>query len=91
MNLDNDPRLENPYILCGQINLWTSPTATTELAVFLNDAMENYRYKDESKAGMYLERKQNDKYRQRMNNIGFQLDDFDNVIQTPTPSEKKKI
>ena len=46
-----DINMENPYLLCGQINMNKSPTSTTELAIFIKDAMKRYRFKDEFRCG----------------------------------------
>ena len=58
-----DPNMEKPYILCGQINLNKSPTATTELAIHINDMLKNYRYMDEYKAGFV--QKKDDNYKKK--------------------------
>ena len=57
---------EIPYILCGQINLFNSPTATTELASYINFAMRNYRYENEISAGLRNDRSIQDNYKRRL-------------------------
>ena len=84
-----DPNMEKPYILCGQINLNKSPTATTELAIHINDMLKNFRYMDEFKAGFV--QKKDDNYKKRMASIGISLDDNDGIIDQPMGQERKKF
>ena len=79
---------EIPYILCGQINLWNSPTATTEIASYINFAMQNFRYDNEVSAGLRNDRIRKDNYKKRLGSIGIEVDDYDRVVSRPSQAER---
>merc|ERR1712066_25947 len=79
---------EIPYILCGQINLWNSPTATTEIASYINFAMQNFRYDNEVSAGLRNDRIRKDNYKKRLGSIGIEVDDYDRIVSRPSQAER---
>ena len=48
---------DNSYIYFGQANLMKSPNATTELVLFINSVMKNFKYENADRAGILINRK----------------------------------
>ena len=82
---------EIPYILCGQINLFNRPTATTELASYINFAMRNYRYENEISAGLRNDRSIQDNYKRRLESIGIGIDDYDRIVNRPSNENRPQF
>ena len=80
------------YIYFGQINLMKSPTATTELGIAINNVIKNFKYDNNNNAGIVINKKpfMDDKYIQRLKNVGVIVNDHDEVIKRPSPLQRKK-
>ena len=80
------------YIYFGQANLMKSPNATSELGLWINSVMSNFKYQDSDRAGILINRKpeMDDLYIQRLKNVGVIVNDHDEVIKRPKREELYK-
>ena len=69
-----------------------SPNATSELGLWINSVMSNFKYQDSDRAGILINRKpeMDDLYIQRLKNVWVIVNDHDEVIKRPKKEELYK-
>ena len=84
----------DPYILFSQCNLWRSPNAASELGLYLNKAMANYKYFSADSAGFFrsnYNEEEDNNYVARLSNVGIEVDRDGKVIKRPRKEDLKKF
>ena len=83
---------DKSYLYFGQANLHKSPTATAELALFINRVMKDFKYQDADRAGIFINGKPHftDNYKARLKNLGIIVGENDEIIKRPSGADREK-
>ena len=81
---------QDTYLYFVQCNLMKSNNASNELGIHLNRVMTKFKYKNQDEAYFINnhERRDIDNYKLRMQGIGCEINDHDEVISRPKAKDK---